>query len=76
MLENYCPEKRTGFTVTPDKSNHAGFCGDFRNKETFYKSGIVFEINTDMFYYTGNILNTLNIFFKELTGIQGNSNFY
>ena len=76
ILENYGSDKRSCMIFTFDKERRVVISGRFMDKGTFYKSGILFEIETDTFGVISEILNSLKSFFNELKRIQGHNTFY
>ncbi len=75
-LKNYGDTlNRTNLSFTFDKKGHCVVVGNFRNKNTQYKSGITFELQIDQTYIP-EILRSFELFFAELRRIQGHGVFY
>lgn len=74
ILENNAEtQERTKMTFRPDKGNFS-ISGLFRNRDSCYKSGIIFDMKIDTVFVV-EMLVTLENFFKGLEEIQGHRNF-
>lgn len=76
VLEDYGSDMHTRMAFKFDAKGRVVISGRFMDNVTDYKSGILFEIQTDTFYVISEILNSLKCFFDELKRIQGHSIFY
>lgn len=76
LLKNYGNTlNRTNLTIGFDNKGHCFVEGCFKNKDNYYKSGVIFSFEVDQTYIT-EILDSMEIFFRELRRLQGHSNFY
>lgn len=74
ILKNYDDTlNRANMILRFDKIGHCIVSGSFKNKNNWYKNGIMFEIDTVFIF---DILISLEKFFDDLKRIQGHSNFY
>lgn len=74
-LKNSPPSAHTDITFRFDRAGHCNVTGCVRNKNTDYRSGIVFDIKSDNCYITETLVS-LKKFLDEMKRIQGNSNFF
>ena len=73
LESNSGTQERTKMTFSGDKGKYF-ISGIFRNRDNCYKSGIIFDMELGA-VFMGDILGTLEKFFKYLEEMQGHRNF-